>query len=141
MSSTDTDIGFAETLDYGTSAELFSLTGRRGRRQPLDYRRFASAAEAIRFAIEGLSSQGFMGSCLEVDDSRYGSTGIRRLYESSRPLPRKPRAIRSSIRRTIASTWVDCSIVSIRIPPTGSHHGHAASCAAIRPIPWRSLPT
>jgi hypothetical protein len=90
MSSTDTDIGFAETLDYGTSAELFSLTGRRGRRQPLDYRRFASASEAIRFAIEGLSPQRLMGTYLEVDDSRYESKGIQRLYASAHyPLPRR----------------------------------------------------
>ena len=98
MSSTDTDtdIGFAETFDYGSSAELFSLTGRRGRRQPLDYRRFASAAEAIGFAIEDLSPQRLIGTYLDVDDARYESKGIRRLYASARyPLPRKAAADRA----------------------------------------------
>jgi len=89
MSSTDADIGFAETFDYGTCAELFSLTGR-GRRQPLNYRRFASAAEAIRFAIEDLSPQSLMGTYLDVDDARYESKGIQRLYAGAHyPLPRK----------------------------------------------------
>jgi hypothetical protein len=88
VSSTDKDIGLPETFDYGTGAELFSLRGALGR---LNYKRFASAAEAIRFAVEDLSPEGFMGSCLEVDGSRYGSTGIRRLNESSLyPLPRRP---------------------------------------------------
>jgi len=90
MSSTDTVIGSAEAFDYGTSAELFSSRGSRGRRQPLNYKRFASAAEAIRFAIEDLSPQCLMGTFLEVDDPRYESKGIQRLYASSRyPLPRK----------------------------------------------------
>ena len=41
------------TFDYTASAELFIRTkGKRGVRQPLSYRRFATAAEAIRFAVE-----------------------------------------------------------------------------------------
>ncbi len=88
--STDTEIGLTEAFDYATSAELFSLTGRRGRHQPLNYKRFASAAEAIRFAIEDLSPQCLLGTYLEVDDSRYESKGIRRLYASAQyPLPRR----------------------------------------------------
>jgi putative tryptophan/tyrosine transport system substrate-binding protein len=39
-------------VDYGASAELFIPKRKGGARQPLDYRRFASAAEAIRFAVE-----------------------------------------------------------------------------------------
>jgi hypothetical protein len=79
-----------EAFDYGTSAELFSAKRRKGRRHPLDYRRFASAAEALRFAIEDLPPQFFIDAYLEVDESRYQGEAIRRLYASSDyPLPRK----------------------------------------------------
>jgi len=86
MSSTDID----ESFDYGMSAELFSCKVSNGRRQPLGYRRFAQAAEAIRFAIEDLSPQALVGTYLEVNESRYESAEIRRLYASSRyPLLRR----------------------------------------------------
>ena len=88
MSSTDTSTD--QAFDYSTSAELFSTGGSRGRRQPLAYRRFTSAAEAIRFAIEDLSPQCLIGTCLEAEDSRYQSAEIRRLYASPYyPLPRR----------------------------------------------------
>jgi len=85
---TSTDI--AESFDYGMSAELFSSRSSSGRRQPLSYRRFAQAAEAIRFAIEDLPPQSLVGTYLEVNEIRYESAEIRRLYASARyPLPRK----------------------------------------------------
>jgi hypothetical protein len=88
MSSTDTTI--AAAFDYGASAELFSSRGRNGRRQPLDYRRFTSAAEAVRFVIEDLAPRFFVGAYLQVDESRYQGAEIRRLYASANyPLPRK----------------------------------------------------
>jgi hypothetical protein len=40
------------TFNYAAPAELFIPKLKRGRRQPLSYRRFNTAAEAIRFAIE-----------------------------------------------------------------------------------------
>ena len=40
------------TFDYGLPAELFMLKRKGGARQRLGYRRFATAAEAIRFAVE-----------------------------------------------------------------------------------------
>ena len=39
------------TFDYGIPAELFMGKRKGGARQPLRYRRFATAAEAIRFAV------------------------------------------------------------------------------------------
>jgi hypothetical protein len=92
MSSTDisesTDI--SDSFDYGMSAELFSSKASKGRRQPLNYRRFAQAAEAVRFAIEDLPPQFLVGTYLEVNELRYESADIRRLYASARyPLPRR----------------------------------------------------
>jgi len=51
-------------------------------RQPLGYRRFARAAEAIRFVIEELPSHLIAGTYLEVGEQRYRSEEIRRLYDS-----------------------------------------------------------
>jgi hypothetical protein len=81
-----------ELFDYDASAEVFSSTsrGRHRGRQPLSYKRFACAAEAIRFAIEDLPPQLLVGACLEVGELRYASTEIRRLYASSNyPLSRR----------------------------------------------------
>jgi hypothetical protein len=79
-----------EAFNYSASADLFSMKSRNGRRQPLSYRHFASAAEAIRYAIEDIPAQFLIGTLLETDDSRYDSRQIHRLYESSRfPLARR----------------------------------------------------
>jgi hypothetical protein len=86
MSSTDT----SESFDYDMSAELFSSKASKGRRPPLGYRRFAQAAEAVRFVIEDLPPQFLVGTYLEVNELRYESAEIRRLYTSARyPLARR----------------------------------------------------
>jgi hypothetical protein len=77
-------------FDYNEAAELFSMRKRIPRRQPLRYKRFAQAAQAIRFAIEDLPAELLVGAYLEVDEHRYDSNGIRRLYESDEyPLARR----------------------------------------------------
>lgn len=73
----------AELFDYGSTAELFCNNVRKFRRQPLGYRRFDRAADAIRFAIEEMAPQLLQDACLEVDEERFDSHGIRRLYEST----------------------------------------------------------
>ena len=73
----------AALFDYSAEAEMFSPMGRKAGRQPLGYRRFARASEAIRFAIEELSPQLLVGTYLEVAEHRYEGHQIRRLYESA----------------------------------------------------------
>jgi hypothetical protein len=76
-------------FDYNAEAELFPTRKRAARRQPMQYRRFARAKEAIRFAIEELPSDLLIGAYLEVEEHRYNGEQIRKLYESdSYPLKR-----------------------------------------------------
>ena len=79
-------------FDYAASAELFMPKRKRGTRQPLSYRRFATAADAIRFAVEELPAVRTLGPWMQVGDERFDSDDILRLYEStSYPRRRRPR--------------------------------------------------
>src|SRR5260370_23181654 len=78
------------TLDYGVAAELFMARRKGGARQPMSYRRFATAAEAIRFAIEELPALRALGAWMQVGDERFDGDDIQRLYESDDyPLQRR----------------------------------------------------
>jgi hypothetical protein len=72
-------------FDYSSPAELF-IPKRKGvgaRRAPTGYRRFATAAEAIRFAVEEFPAIGIRGACwMQIGEERFDSDEICRLYES-----------------------------------------------------------
>jgi hypothetical protein len=57
------------TFDYCVPAELFVGKHKGGRRQRLGYRRFPSAAEAIRFAVEEFPPVHTVGACMQVGDA------------------------------------------------------------------------
>src|ERR1700731_3550369 len=80
-------------FNYTKSAELFPAAIRKKRRAGFAYRRFDTAADAVRFAIEELPADSLNGAYLQVDEARFDQSGIRTLYESQDfPLPRRPRA-------------------------------------------------
>jgi hypothetical protein len=86
-------------FDYSVEAELFPSRSGRSRQPMRGYRRFARAAEAIRFAIEELSPELLHGACLEVDEQRYDGQAIRRLYDGADyPLVRGNSAIARGTR-------------------------------------------
>jgi len=69
------------SFDYNAPAELFLSKRTKNRRAK--YRRFATAAEAIRYAVEDLPSLRALGAWLQVGDERFSSDDIQRLYEGS----------------------------------------------------------
>ena len=77
-------------FDFSAPADVYMTTARGAQRRPLTYRRFDSAAEAIRFAIEDLGQDVQRGTVMEVDGDRFPLIDIRALYDSdSYPLVRK----------------------------------------------------
>jgi len=70
-------------FDYGSPAELFTAKRKGSTRQRLGYRRFATAAEAIRFVVEEFPAVRALGAWMQVGDERFNSEEIRRLYESN----------------------------------------------------------
>jgi hypothetical protein len=65
-------------FDYSSPAELY-LSRRRGRHT--DYRRFATAAEAIRYAVEELRARRSISGWMQIGDERFNNDEIHRLNE------------------------------------------------------------
>lgn len=81
-----------DDFTFSSSAEIFIGKGMNKRRFPVAYRRFDSAAEAVRFGIEELPSAFLSGTILEVDERRFDERQIRLLYDRpDYPLARRSR--------------------------------------------------
>jgi len=89
------------TFDYGIPAELFMAKRKGGPRQRLHYRRFATAAEAIRFAVEELPAVRTLDAWMQVGDQRFDGDDIQQ------PLRERRLPIATAWVGLIASTWVD----------------------------------
>ena len=83
------------TFDYAASAELYMPKRKPGARQALSYRRFTTATEAIRFAVEELPAVRTLGAWMQVGEERFNSDDIQRLYEST-SYPRHRRVRKST---------------------------------------------
>lgn len=80
----------AAGFDYSAPAEIFMASARFGRKPPVGYRRFPTAAEALRFAVEELPASLLIGTVLEVLETRFDHQGILALYrKDTYPLPRR----------------------------------------------------
>jgi len=79
-----------KAFDYSLPAEVFMGKRKRSSRQRLGYRRFATAADAIRFAVEDFPAMRTLGAWMQVGDERFDSEEIYRLYQrADYPLPRR----------------------------------------------------
>ena len=70
------------SFDYSAPAELFLAKPAKGSREK--YRRFGTAAEALRYAVEDLRTPKTFGAWLQIGDERFNSTEIEHLYEALR---------------------------------------------------------
>ena len=84
-------------FNFNTAAELFPAAIRKKKRAGFAYRRFGTAAEAVRYAMEELPADSLNGDYLQVEEARFDQNGIRSLYESEAfPLPRRPRPVQTN---------------------------------------------
>ena len=67
-------------FDFSAPAELFPSRNRKIASK-VRYRRFDTAADAIRFAVEELPEPLLLGAYIEINEARLGHKDIRALYD------------------------------------------------------------
>jgi hypothetical protein len=78
-------------FDYTVPAQLY-YPQRPGKSAPLNFDRFETSAEAIKYAVEHLTPFMLHGAILEIEEDRFGSSDIQQLYEDNLfPLERRQR--------------------------------------------------
>jgi hypothetical protein len=82
LSCSDLESGM-DKFDYDAPAELYPGRNRKSIKK-VGYRRFETAADAIRFAVEELPALLLLGAFIEIDERRFGCKDIQALYESER---------------------------------------------------------
>ncbi len=76
-------------FDYMIEAGLYTGKTLRSSRGPR-YKRFETAAEAVRFAMEDLPGPQLRGCVMEVNEARFDEKQIRMLYDApAYPLSRR----------------------------------------------------
>lgn len=76
------------SIDYSAPAELFP--GKRAGISSIRYRRFPTAAEALRYAMEEMHRDLLNGAMLEIQERRYPGAQLRALYDAAEyPLQRR----------------------------------------------------
>ena len=82
----------ARSFDFAAPGELFCARSV-SRRSRVTYKRFDSAAKAIKFAVEELSADALRATTLEVSEARLRGDEITALYRHPEyPLRRKAAA-------------------------------------------------
>ena len=75
-------------FNYDIPGELYSRKDK-GKGRGIEFRRFPTVAEAIRFAVEELPPLALRDCKIEVAGERLGSNDVRKLYDSNLfPLPK-----------------------------------------------------
>jgi hypothetical protein len=78
-----------DRFDYNAPAELFPGRNRKSTKK-VSYRRFETAADAIRFAVEELPELLLLGACIEINEQRLNYKDIQALYASEQyPLEKR----------------------------------------------------
>ena len=70
-----------ENFNYDARAELFA-SRRYAKTSQTQYRRFSTAAEAVRFIVEDMPPAARAGSYLEVNEQRFEGGSIQALYDN-----------------------------------------------------------
>lgn len=89
-----------DEFDFQAAAELFPARGRQPARGIVSYKRFDTAALAIRYAIEELDPALLQNAVLQVEDERYDVGAIQSLYASASYPFQRDRSAKSSSRRS-----------------------------------------